>query len=388
MRIRTVIVDDGAASRQGLEPLLAASDVLQLVGQARDEEEALQLVRLVEPEVVLVNLDSPKLDGIAVISRVCLRWPHITVLALATLAHQSLLRSALEAGAAGHLPHDVTPGAFAGALLHLLESRQAVPPAPEPRPEPALPHAYAHFPGELAEAARIQYSILPANTPELAGWDLAVRLHPAHETSGDFYDFIPLEHGKLGLMVADVSDKGLGAALFMALTSSLFRTFIARHPTLPALAISLVNERILSDTRGSSFVTAFLGVLEPNTGRLRYVNAGHNPPYLLSVQKGKAIDRLRLTGMALGIMNEATWQQKMVKFIPGDLLMIYTDGITEAQNSRGSFYGERRLLDMTRSMRGHPAAEIQEAVLADVFDFVGQAPMQDDIIVMVLARKS
>jgi serine phosphatase RsbU (regulator of sigma subunit) len=240
----------------------------------------------------------------------------------------------------------------------------------------------------LAEAARIQYSFLPASTPALAGWDLAVHLHPARETSGDFYDFIPLEHDKLGLMVADVSDKGLGAALFMALASTLFRTYIARHPTLPALAMNLVNERILSDTRGSSFVTAFLAILEPATGRLRYVNAGHNPPFKLSVQKGKTVDRLRSTGMAVGIIHEASWQQKLIKLIPGDLLLIYTDGITEAQNSRGSFYGERRLLEVARSMLGSPAAEIQRAILADLLDFVGDAPMQDDIIVMVLGRKS
>ncbi len=393
--VRIVMVDVQTVPHRGLEQLLAASDAVHLVGQASDKEEAIDLVRLVEPEVVLVNLDAPELDGITVIRQVCLRWPHITVLVLATFAQEDLLRSALEAGAVGYIPHDAAPGAFAGTILHLLDNRQAsadqtTPMATqvESHPQLELPIAFAHFPGELAEAARIQFSILPAHTPDLPGWDLAVRLHPAHETSGDFYDFIPLDHGKLGLLVADVSDKGLGAALFMALSSTLFRNYISRYSTMPALTMSQVNERILSDTRGSSFVTAFLGVLEPTTGRLRYVNAGHNPPFMLSTQKGKTVDRLRTTGMALGILNETNWQQKMVKFIPGDLLLIYTDGITEAQNNRGTFYGEQRLLDMARSLAGKPAREIQDAILADTFDFVGDAPMQDDIILMVLARKS
>ena len=140
---------------------------------------------------------------------------------------------------------------------------------------------------ELAEAARIQTSLLPGEAPTIPGWDVAVKLQPARETSGDFFDFLALEHGKYGIVIGDVSDKGLGAALFMAMTSTLFRTYISRQPSLPALTISTVNERIISDTGGSSFVTAFLGVLEPNTGRLRYVNAGHVPPLLLSVLKRK-----------------------------------------------------------------------------------------------------
>lgn len=241
---------------------------------------------------------------------------------------------------------------------------------------------------ELQMAGRIQAGILPERPPALRGWELAARLVPARETSGDFYDFIPLPNGHWGIGIADVTDKGLGAAVFMALASTLLRTYAVQYYTLPAFAMSSVNERILSDTRGSMFVTAFYGVLEPETGRLRYVNAGHNPPYVLSAQKGKPVDRLFRTGMALGILKEASWQQKIVKLIPGDMLVLYTDGITEAQNRRGEMFGERRLLDVIRPLVGRPAREILEAVLGEVESFSGGSLYQDDTTLVVLARRS
>jgi serine phosphatase RsbU (regulator of sigma subunit) len=240
---------------------------------------------------------------------------------------------------------------------------------------------------ELLSAGRIQTSILPEKPPVLHGWDISAILEPARETSGDFYDFIPLSNGKWGFLIADVTDKGMGAALFMALSSTLIRTYAAQYPTLPALALSYINRRLLSDTHGAMFVTAFYGVLDPENGRLRYVNAGHNPPFLLSGQKGKPVDQLRGTGMALGVMEDASWQQKIVKFSPGDVLLLYTDGVTEAENPYGNFYGEQSILEILRSRRDQTAQVIQNALLEDVRKFTGKAPKTDDIAIMVVARK-
>jgi sigma-B regulation protein RsbU (phosphoserine phosphatase) len=237
-------------------------------------------------------------------------------------------------------------------------------------------------------AWRIQAGILPAGAPSLRGWDLAARLEPARETSGDFYDFIPLPNNKWALVIADVTDKGLGAAVFMALCSTLIRTYAARYHTLPAIAMSSVNERILSDTRGSLFVTAFYGILEPDIGRLRYVNAGHNPPFLLSSVRGKSVDRLTRTGMPLGISQDATWQQKVAKFAPGDLMVLFTDGVTEAQNRQGVFFGDARLLDVIRRNSSRSAQDIQQAVLDEVQRFTGGAPREDDIALMIVSKNS
>ena len=179
----------------------------------------------------------------------------------------------------------------------------------------------------------------------------------------------------------------MGAALFMALSSTLFRTYATQYATLPVFALSQVNERILSDTRSEMFVTAFYAVLEPETGRMRYVNAGHNPPYLVSSQKGKPFDRLRATGMALGVMEDSVWQQKIVRLSPGDVLLLYTDGVTEAQDRAGRFYGEQRLQEVLRSLGSRPANEILESILADLKSFLGGASQQDDVTLVVLRRK-
>jgi serine phosphatase RsbU (regulator of sigma subunit) len=240
---------------------------------------------------------------------------------------------------------------------------------------------------ELEMAGRMQSRILPEKPPVLDGWDLATELLPARETSGDFYDFIPLANDKWGILIADVTDKGLGAAVFMAMCSALIRTYAVRFPTLPALALSSVNERIFTDMRGGLFLTAFYGILEPQAGRLRYVNAGHNPPFFLSSQKGKPLDKLNRTGMALGVSENATWQQKVLNFAPGDVLMMYTDGITEAHNRQGAFFGEARLKDVINLYKQHPAAKILETILSEVNGFTRGAPDQDDMALVVLAKQ-
>jgi sigma-B regulation protein RsbU (phosphoserine phosphatase) len=240
---------------------------------------------------------------------------------------------------------------------------------------------------ELVMAGKIQADILPEEPPIIRGWDIAGKLAPARETSGDFYDFIPLAPRKWGIVIADVSDKGMGAALLMALTSTLFRTFAMRYPTLPAVTLSTISERILSDTRGGMFVTSFLGVLEPHTGRLVFANAGHPPGYLVSLHRGKeTIERLRPTGMALGVDESARWRQREVRLVPGDFLVLYTDGITEAQNSSGAFFGEDRVLEAALSKAGSSAQVIQDAILAEVHRFTGNLPRQDDVALIVLRR--
>lgn len=392
--IRLILVD-GRENRLGnLAAKLAAANTLQLIGQAINDEEALQLCHIIAPEVVLINLEAPDLDGMEVVREVKLRWANMTVLVLVEGEHEELLRSALEAGADGYLPHNADPGLLASAIQHVVEGRRNNQQASQKAAASSIDlFSQADFnpatrrTAELAEAARIQTSLLPPAPPAIKGWDIAVKMLPARETSGDFYDFMILDNDKLGIVIADVSDKGLGAALFMAMASTLFRTFLVRHPGLPALAIGTVNERILHDSGGSSFVTAFVGILEPDTGRLRYVNAGHVPSILISAQKSKAVDLLKRTGIALGVLPNETWKQKMAKLIPGDLLLFYTDGVIEAQNRRGEFYGSERLLDLARSQAGAPAQRVVDVILADLSRFMDDAPRSDDVVLIALVRR-
>jgi serine phosphatase RsbU (regulator of sigma subunit) len=237
---------------------------------------------------------------------------------------------------------------------------------------------------ELALAWRIQQSFLPPALPEIPGWELTAVLRPARETCGDFYDVMALPDGRFGLLIADVADKGMAAALYMALSRTLLRTYAAQYPNRPDLALRAANERILLDTHSDQFVTVFYAILDPRRGRLAYANAGHNPPYLLGAD-GR-LQKLGRTGIPLGVFPEMGWETAVVQAAPGDLLLLYTDGVTEAHNRRLEAFGERRLLAVLEGRRGAPAVAIQTAVLEAIADFTGAAPQFDDVTLLVLRR--
>jgi serine phosphatase RsbU (regulator of sigma subunit)/HAMP domain-containing protein len=239
---------------------------------------------------------------------------------------------------------------------------------------------------EMALAGEIQANFLPDTLPDVPGWQLAAMLQPARTTSGDFYDVFLLPEGRLGILIADVVGKGMGAALFMALSRTLIRTFAVEPGAEPAAVLTAANRRILADTHAGLFVTVFYGVLDPSTGELTYANAGHNPPLVLHAGDAEAIDELVRTGVPLGILDGATWQQEAVDLAPGAVLMLYTDGITEAQDAQEGFFDEERLRGVARANLGHSASEMQEAVIASVGAFVGQAPQADDMALVVVVR--
>jgi sigma-B regulation protein RsbU (phosphoserine phosphatase) len=239
---------------------------------------------------------------------------------------------------------------------------------------------------ELALAGEVQASFLPRQLPDVPGWQLSVTLRPARATSGDFYDVNLLPNGRLGILVADVVDKGAGAALFMALSSTLIRTYAVEYPAQPELVLKAVNHRILSDTDANQFVTVFYGILDPAAGTLVYCNAGHCPPYLLSTQDGADTRRLIRTGMPLGIFEDETWERDTVQIRPGGVLVLYTDGITEAQNAQGASFGEERLLKAVSANLGRSAQGIQDGVATEIRRFVGDVPQSDDIVLAVLVR--
>ena len=192
--------------------------------------------------------------------------------------------------------------------------------------------------------------------------------------------------GRVGLLVADVVDKGVAAALFMALSWILVRTYAEEYPNQPALVLSAVNDRILRDTAADQFVTAFYGVLDPQTGKLVYSNAGHCPPFLISAQDGEEPQQLVRTGMPLGILEDASWESRSVDLGPGDVLVLYTDGITEAENADSASLGEEGVVTAVRATLGESALAIREAILAALGRFVGTAAHFDDTALAVLVR--
>jgi serine phosphatase RsbU (regulator of sigma subunit) len=239
---------------------------------------------------------------------------------------------------------------------------------------------------ELEFAGRIQASFLPNELPLLNGWELAVSFLPARETAGDFFDFIPLPENKVGILIADVADKGLGAALYMALSRTLIRTYALEFEASPDIVFFSANERVLQDARANLFVTAFYGILDSDSGILTYCNAGHSSPLLLSRKNGGTIHALTPTGMPIGIDEDSTWTQAEILIEPGDLLVLYTDGIPDAQNSAGDFFKERRLIEVLQGGLNTHAQEIQSSILDAVKGFSAGNSQFDDITLLVLKR--
>ena len=245
---------------------------------------------------------------------------------------------------------------------------------------------------ELALAGEIQASFLPRRVPAFTGWQLSATLKPAREASGDFYDFIPLPEARWGIVMADVVGKGAGAALYMALSCTLIRTYAVEYPAQPELVLGAVNRRMLQDTSANQFVTVFYGILDPVTGMLVYSNAGHCPALHFYAKDDKDVRALARTGIPLGILEDQTWGQEMVQLDPGDLFVLYTDGITEAHVDPLMLFEQVRLVESVRATLGtagpqRPSAhEVQEGILVDVRSFLGNAPQSDDIALTILLR--
>jgi phosphoserine phosphatase RsbU/P len=239
---------------------------------------------------------------------------------------------------------------------------------------------------EVALARQIQETFLPDHLPQFPNWDLAATWRPARQVGGDFYDVFELAGGRLGLFIADVSDKGIPAALFMAMTRTLVRAVV--YDTIsPAEVMRRVNELIIPDNQQSMFVTAAYGVLTVASGELVYANAGHNPPIWWCAQTGK-LETLRRTGAALGVMEKASMEERSIRLDPGDTLLLYTDGLTEAFSLEDETYGEERLCALVPSISAAPLGEFLERIEKSVAEFMGPVPATDDLTMLALKRSA
>lgn len=241
---------------------------------------------------------------------------------------------------------------------------------------------------EIQMARQVQVSLLPTEVPKIPGWEFVARWFPARLVAGDYYDFIDSPNGKLGMVVADVSDKGMPAALFMALTRSFVRSSMnASIP--PEEGITRANRLICADAESGMFVTLFYALLDPQADQITYINAGHNPP--LFFQMGKrpgqgALSRLARTGMAMGVDEAAAYDKRTLSFKPGDFLVMYTDGVIDALNPEGKSFGMEALERLTLENRDRSAEEMVAAIENEIRTFTGEAPLFDDITLMVMRR--
>lgn len=238
---------------------------------------------------------------------------------------------------------------------------------------------------ELNVAREIQASLIPDGSPDIPGCRVASFWQAARQVSGDFYDFIPLRNGDWGIVVADVADKGIPAALFMALSRTILRT-VALNRHNPAEVLMRVNDIIEGESQSDLFVTMFYAVWQPRTETLIYANAGHNPPLLMRAN-GKA-RLLNGEGMALGILAGIEIESRSLRLQPKDILVFYTDGVTEAMNEDFDEFGMERLRLATHTARHKDVSGIVNTITRSVQDHAGGTPQFDDITLVVLKRKA
>jgi len=236
---------------------------------------------------------------------------------------------------------------------------------------------------EVQLARQIQQTFIPHTLPTHPEWQMAARWLTARQVGGDFYDVIELPNGKLGIFIADVADKGMPAALFMALTRTLVRAAV-KELNSPVEVLRRVNDLLLPDTQQGMFVTAIYGVLDTECGDFTFVNAGHNPP--LWVKANQSIEKLTRTAIALGVMEQPNMKEHTISLAVGDMLLLYTDGLTEAFSPEGELFGESRLMDSLKSIQVQTADEVLVVIEDRLNEFIDTTPLGDDLTMLVLRR--
>jgi sigma-B regulation protein RsbU (phosphoserine phosphatase) len=238
---------------------------------------------------------------------------------------------------------------------------------------------------ELNIARDIQMNILPTGYPPLPPrdrYDLRALIEPAKEVGGDFYDFFPIDGDRLCFVVADVSGKGVPAALFMAVSMTLLKA-TARRGLPPEEILTRVNDELSRDNEVNMFVTVFCGILDTGTGEIVYANAGHNHPLLMG-KSGEARYLNTVNGLALGVMEDAPYRREALRLEPGDSLFLYTDGVTEAMNTADELFGDDRLRRELETLAGVAPEKVTAGIMCRVKEYAAGAPQSDDITIMLV----
>jgi sigma-B regulation protein RsbU (phosphoserine phosphatase) len=236
---------------------------------------------------------------------------------------------------------------------------------------------------ELEQAAEIQHRLLPGTPPQIAGFELAGYNVPCRTVGGDYYDFLPYPNGRIGLVVADVAGKGLPAALLMCSLHARVEV-LAEDAADPARMMSRLNHQLIASCPSNRFITLFFGVLDAATGEMAYSNAGHNPPLVL--RSGGEVDRLEEGGPVLGLLPSARYREGRCQVSLGDLVVLYSDGVTEAVGPEGEEFGEQRLISLVAENSGRPAGQIAEEVKKALSLWTAGRPATDDVTLVVARR--
>lgn len=344
---------------------------------ALNGEEALEKLSL-DPmlDLIVTDINMPVMDGLTLLSHLARFQRPVRTVIVSAYDDMPNIRTAMNRGAFDFLTKPLDFSDLEATLAKTQRELEELRAGMRARERLAFLHS------ELEIATRIQQSILPETIQDHPSFEVSASMLPASQVSGDFYDFFLLDSHRLGICIGDVSGKGIPAALFMAVSRTLLRA-TALHGHAPSYCLKHVNDVLLKQSRGEMYVTLFYATLDLRTGELAYSAGGQTPPCLIS--KGKGLRCLREPrGFMLGMLDDATFEEGHVQLHAGDVLVLYTDGVSEAENRDGEFYGEARLHKALNALIEQSAEGLVQRVLSSVSEYTGGHPQSDDITVVSL----
>ena len=328
--------------------------------------------------MVLSDINMPEMDGLTLLEQIPTVNPNIHAVVVSAYGDMENIRMAMNRGAFDFV---IKPIDFEDLQLtigrtleHIAQWRAAL----------LARDKLVTLENELDVASRMQQSILPTEFPEAPDYQVFASMEPARDVGGDFFDILRLPDGRIGLVVADVSGKGVPAALFMMSICTLIKGAAVSHSD-PSEILHQANHLLCENNDALMFVTVFLAVFDPASDELVYVNGGHNPPIIFHAS-GTSTLLPSTDGIALGIAPDLTYDKRVVILSPGDTVMLYTDGVTEAENSAGEQFGIDRLSEVFAGLPPRDTRDITTAVFQAVKSFADGAPQFDDITCLSLHR--
>jgi len=235
---------------------------------------------------------------------------------------------------------------------------------------------------ELEEGRAVQLALMPEQSPKVKGWDIWLYTRSANDVGGDLLDFIEIENNRFGIAVGDVAGKGLSAALLMSKLQSTIRALVYDSPSLSSLGKKL-DTVFHRDSPSKIFASLLYSEIRIDSGEIKYINAGHFPPIIL---KNNQIEKLQKTAPALGLVHNADFNEQNITLNENEFVVFYSDGLTEAENYSGDFFGEERLLDSLRDKQLYSSRQLGESILSEVDNFVNKYPAHDDLTLAILKR--
>ena len=382
LNVKIMVVDDEV----DLEPLIRQKFRRQIRDGIYDFVFAHQgleaLAKLIEqPEIrlILSDINMPEMDGLTLLTRLKeLKNPMLKTVIVSAYGDMDNIRTAMNRGAFDFLTKPISFDDLEITINKTLDEISMLWQSIQEHDQ------LISIQQDLQTAREIQQAILPKKFPpfpDRTEFSIYASMIAAKEVGGDFFDFFMIDNERLGFVIGDVSGKGVTAAIFMAVSRTLIRATGIKGISAEE-CMNYVNRLLCSESVSCMFVTVFYGILNTMTGMVEYVNAGHNPPYILS---GSSVSKVEMTGgTILGCLEDFTYSSKKVQLAPGDLLFLYTDGVTEAFNTHEELYGEERLENYLQNNLSYPIEEVVKKSFRDVNEFSSGMPQSDDITILAI----